>query len=92
MATADDYMAEAIQILDTIKDYEFLDRPEYLHPYPMLKALLIHAPAETAKQEIAKDIIDNTVDRDILEGLISLTDYWWTTLLVPCNTVPALYF
>jgi len=81
------YVPEAFSVLKTIEDHEFPDRARHLHPYTMLTALMIHAPTETAKQEIAKDIIDNTADGDILAGLTSLTDYWWTTLLVPCNAL-----
>jgi hypothetical protein len=80
-----DYIPEALQILNTVKDFVFTDRPEYLHPHKVLTALMIHAPSDTAKQEIAKDIVDNTDDNDPVKGLTLLTEYWWRTLLVPCN-------
>lgn len=79
------YIPEALQILNSVQDSVFVDRPIYLHPYTMLTALLIYAPTETAKQEIAKDIIDITANDGTTAGLIKLTDYWWTTLLIPCN-------
>jgi hypothetical protein len=77
------YMTEAIQILNTVQDFIFPGRHEYLHPYTVLKALLTHAPSETAKQDIARNIIEITAEGDIVAGLTDLTDYWWTTFLVP---------
>jgi hypothetical protein len=91
-AMTHNYMTEAIQILDTVQDFVFPDRPEYLHPYTMLKALLTHAPAETAKQDIAKNIIESTVEGNIVTGLTNLTDYWWATLLVPRNSLYPLQY
>lgn len=78
-------MTEAFQILDTAQGLAFPDRPGYLHPYTILTALLTHAPVEEAKEKIAKDIVENTADGDIVAGLMNLADYWWTTLLVPRN-------
>jgi len=79
-----DDVSEALGILNSIRDYVIRDRPKYLHPYTMLTALLTHAPAASAKQEIAKDIVRcRNTEEETLRGLIDLTDYWWTTLLVP---------
>jgi hypothetical protein len=86
------YVTEAFQILDTVQGLVLPDRPGYLHPYMILTELLTHAPAEIAKQEIAKDIVENAADGDIVAGLIKLTDCWWTTLLVPRNVLHPLQF
>jgi hypothetical protein len=80
--TDHDYLPDAVALLDTIKSHKFPSRPSYLHPYTLLTALLTHAPT---KHEIAKDIIDNAAD-DLVGGLCRLTDYFWTTLLVPCTS------
>ena len=87
MTMSDNHVPQAIEILNSVRDIEFEDRPAYLHAYKLRSALLIYAPSESAKQEIAKDIlkVDITADRDTISDLTSLTDYWWTTLLVPYN-------
>jgi hypothetical protein len=86
------YMTEAFQILDTVQDLVFPDQPGCLHPYTILTALLTHAPAEKAQEAIAKDIVENTTDGDVVTGLMTITNYWWTTLLVPCNSLLLLQF
>jgi len=85
MTTQRQYVPEATAILNAIKDRDIPQRPSYRHPYTLLTALLTHAPTQSSQNEIAKDIIDNA-DRedDILNGLVALTDYFWTALLVPC--------
>ena len=80
-----DYLPEAIQILNTVKDLYFTDRPEHVHPYKVLTALIEYAPSTGAKREIARDIVENANQGDLVQGLTDLTDYWWTSLLVPCN-------
>lgn len=82
---SDDYIPEATQILNNVKDFVFTDRPEYLHPYKVLRALITHAPSDSAKQEIARDIVDNTTQEDPVKGLTDITEYWWKMLPVPCN-------
>lgn len=85
-----DYIPKAIQILNAVKDFRFTDRPEYVHPYKVLTALITYAPSAGAKQEIAKDIVDNSSQEDLVKGLTDLTDYWWKTLLVPCNILHSI--
>ena len=81
------YMTEAFQVLGTIQGFVFPGRPGYLHPYTILTALLTHAPAETAKQDIAMGIVESAAEGDIVAGLMNLTNYWWTSLLVPRNSL-----
>ena len=84
---ASDYLSEATRILNEYKDTDIAGRPSYLHPYTLLTALLAHAPNQAGRQEIAKDIV-NSAEND-LSGLVQLTDYFWSALLVPCTI---LYF
>lgn len=72
----------ASQILARIKDHSFSGRQQYLHPYFLLSALLTHAPTPSGKMEIANDII-NSDGPDLVAALTRLTDYFWTSLLVP---------
>ena len=81
------YLTEALQVLGTVQGFVFPGRPEYLHPYTILTALLTHVPSEAAKQELAMGIVETAADGDILAGLLNLTDYWWTSLLVPRNSI-----
>jgi len=76
------YVVEATAILQAIKDHDIPQRPSYRQPYTVLTALLTHAPSQSAQNEIAKDIVHNAADED---GLVQLTDFFWTALLVPCN-------
>ena len=76
-----DHLSEATRILNIWKDTELPGSPSYLHPYTLLTALITHAPTPEGKQEIAKDVVDNGAKG--FNGLIQLTDYFWTTLLVP---------
>jgi len=76
-----DHLSEATRILNIWKDTELLGRPSYLHPYTLLTALITHAPTPDGKQEIAKDVIESEAKG--FNGLVQLTDYFWTTLLVP---------
>lgn len=82
MAGNQDPVKEAFQILSNVKDFAFPGRQQYLHPYVMLSALLTHAPTLSGKTEVARDIIEGT-RADLTGGLVALTDYFWTSLLVP---------
>jgi hypothetical protein len=85
MAAESNYLSEATAILNAVKDHAYTQRPSYQHPYILLTALLTHAPSESGRKEIAKDIVDNAANEDgIFNGLIRLTNYFWTSLLVPC--------
>lgn len=87
-----DILSAAWAIVDAIEKHELPSRPAYLHPHKMLSALLTHAPTDSGKREIAKDIVDNGMTgRDAMTGLIELTEYFWTALLVPCNPPHSLY-
>ena len=82
-----DIVSAAWAVIGAIQNQELPNRPAHLHPHRMLSALLTHAPTESAKREIAKDIVDNRGGggQELMAGLIELTDYFWTALLVPCN-------
>src|SRR5205085_6677190 len=81
-----DIISAAWTIIGAIQDQDLPNRPAHLHPHRMLFVLLTHALTESAKWEIAKDIVNNScAGPELMAGLIELTEYFWTTFLVPCN-------
>ena len=65
MASTHDIVAEAYEVLKTIKEVQFPNRPVYLHPHKFLSALLHHAPIFEGKLEIARDVLAASPD-DVL--------------------------
>src|SRR5438045_1722429 len=77
-----DAVHQAFQILARVKDQPFADRQDYLHPFTFLSALLTHAPTLSGKAEIANDIVTSD-NANLVSSLARLTDYFWTSLLIP---------
>ena len=86
------YMTEAFQILNTVQGFVFPDRPGYPSSLYHTHSAPDSRTGRKSKEEIAKDIVENTADGDIVAGLMNLTDYWWKTLLVPRNSLYPLQF
>ena len=83
MASTQDIVAEAFEVLKTIKEVQFPNRPVYLHPHKFLSALLHHAPIFEGKLEIARDVLAASPD-DVVNRLIKLTDYFFYNLVLSC--------
>jgi len=84
MAQADDFLScSAQEVLDRIRHIPFPDRPPARQPYVLLSALLENALTPSS---IAEDILGAiTGDPNaFIPNLERLTDYYYTTLLVPC--------
>lgn len=88
MTTTQASVDRAFQTLERIKNRAFSGRQQCCHPSVLLAALLTHAPTLSGKSEIASEII-NCANYDLVGALIRLTDYFWTSLLVP-RIYPAL--
>jgi hypothetical protein len=81
-----DHIALASEILEHLRGYAIPDRPFCsLHPYTLLKPLLTHAPSESGKENIAKDIIHNFKTDFTTTSLTRLADDWWTYFFNPRN-------
>ena len=75
--------SSAQEVLDRIRHTPFLDRPPARQPYVLLSALLQNALTPSS---IAEDIL-RAITGDpntFIPNLERLTDYYYTTLLVPC--------
>ena len=83
MAQADDFLCSSAQeVLDRLRHIPFLDRPPARQPYVLLSALLENAltPSSIA-QDILRAITGDS--NTFIPNLQRLTDYYYTTLLVP---------
>jgi len=83
MAQADDFLCSSAQeVLDRLRHIPFLDRPPARQPYVLLSAVLENAltPSSIA-QDILRAITGDS--NTFIPNLQRLTDYYYTTLLVP---------
>jgi hypothetical protein len=86
-----DTIDEAFSVINDLKELSLPSRPQYLHPYLVLTALLQHAPSVAGKTELARDILADTED-DPITRLTKLTDYYFCNLLVACTSSPFISF